>query len=148
MTLDTFYVLGSEGESITHDAPRLQEITERLSQILADSDQSPMPGQRRTPRRVRAFSMPTETQLSLDEIKNQTVLEIATPDRPGLLARIGQIFVQFDIEIQTAKIQTLGERVEDVFYITDSSGQPITDPELQENIQQAICSELDEQAAA
>ena len=86
--------------------------------------------------------------MSVDEIKNYSVLEVATPDRPGLLARIGRIFVDFDIELQAAKIQTLGERVEDVFFITESDQQPITDPERCEALQQAIRNELDEQAAA
>ena len=44
------------------------------------------------------------------------VLEVASPDRPGLLARIGKVFVQYGVELQAAKIQTLGERVEDVFH--------------------------------
>jgi [protein-PII] uridylyltransferase len=64
------------------------------------------------------------------------------------LARIGKIFVDFNIELQAAKIQTLGERVEDVFFITDSEQQPITDPELCAAIQHAIREQLDEQAAA
>ena len=75
-----------------------------------------------------------------------SVLEVSSPDRPGLLARIGKIFVQFDVEIQAAKIQTLGERVDDVFFITDVEHQPITDSELCAAIQQAIRQELDEQA--
>ena len=86
--------------------------------------------------------------MAVDEVKNYSVLEIATPDRPGLLARIGRIFVEYDIELQAAKIQTLGERVEDVFFITDTKQQPITDPELCEAIQQAIRDELNEQAVA
>ena len=76
------------------------------------------------------------------------MLEVASPDRPGLLARLGKIFVDFDIELQAAKIQTLGERVEDVFFITDGNQQPITDPQRCEAIQRAIRVELDEQAAA
>ena len=86
--------------------------------------------------------------MSVDEIKNYSVLEVATPDRPGLLARIGRIFVDFGIVLQAAKIQTLGERVEDVFFITDDKQQPITDQAICDAIQQAICEELDEQAAA
>jgi [protein-PII] uridylyltransferase len=56
--------------------------------------------------------------------------------------------VDFNIELQAAKIQTLGERVEDVFFITDENQQPITDPVRCAEIQRAICEELDQQAAA
>ena len=86
--------------------------------------------------------------MSIDEIKNVSVLEVATPDRPGLLARIGRIFVEFNITLQAAKIQTLGERVEDVFFITDENQQAITDEDLCAAIQAAVCEELDQQLVA
>ena len=76
------------------------------------------------------------------------MLEVSSPDRPGLLARIGKVFVRFGIELQAAKIQTLGERVEDVFFITDANQQPITDAGLRTALEQAICDELDDQPEA
>jgi len=97
---------------------------------------------------MKSFADPTETRISLDDIKNVSVLEVSTPDRPGLLAHLGRIFVSFNVELQAAKIQTLGERVEDVFFITDDQQQALTDPKLCDALQRAICDELDEQAAS
>ena len=148
MSLDTFFVLNSDGLPIADDSARLKHIGEHLSDSLASNASLPDIVSRRTPRQVKSFSIPTETTMSVDETKNTSVLEVASPDRPGLLARIGKIFVDFNIELQAAKIQTLGERVEDVFFITDEQQQPITDPERCEAIQRAIRDELDEQAAA
>lgn len=148
MSLDTFFVLGSDGKPISEDSARLRYIKEHLTERLGDTTNDPDIIKRRTPRQVKSFSIPTETSMSIDEIKNVSILEVATPDRPGLLARIGKIFVEYGIELQAAKIQTLGERVEDVFFITDDQQQPITDQELRRAIQQAICIELDGQAAA
>jgi [protein-PII] uridylyltransferase len=148
MSLDTFFVLDSSGQPIAEDGARLKHIKLHLTEVLAGDPEAPRILQRRTPRQVKSFSVPTETSMSVDATKNVSVLEVASPDRPGLLARIGKILVDFNIELQAAKIQTLGERVEDVFFITDSRQQPITDPELCNAIQRAICSELDEQAAA
>jgi [protein-PII] uridylyltransferase len=71
------------------------------------------------------------------------MLEVITPDRPGLLAHISSIFLRFDLNLYNAKIATLGERVEDIFYLTDSTHQPLTDPHLNEELQLAICNELD-----
>jgi [protein-PII] uridylyltransferase len=147
MSLDTFFVLDSNGKPIDEHGPRLKLIKEQLTECLAGGPDGPQIVQRRTPRRMKSFSVPTETKMSLDEIKQVSVLQVTTPDRPGLLARIGEIFVEFNIELQAAKIQTLGERVEDVFFITDAQHQPITDTSFCEVIQQAICQELDEQAA-
>ena len=147
MSLDTFYVLDSNGKPIDEDGKRLKHIKQHLTEVLSGAPTSPQIVQRRTPRRVRSLSMPTETSMFIDNIKNVSVLEVASPDRPGLLARIGKIFVQFGVVLQAAKIQTLGERVEDVFFITDEHLQPISDPERCQAIQQAICRELDGQAA-
>ena len=148
MSLDTFFVLGSDGQPIAEDGARLRHIPEYLAQALAAEGDHAGVINRRTPRQKKFFSIPTETTLSVDEHSKLSVLEVATPDRPGLLARIGRIFVEYGIELQAAKIQTLGERVEDVFFITDADHQPITDPELCDAIQRAIREELDEEAAA
>ncbi|MCB1843792.1 MAG: ACT domain-containing protein, partial [Halioglobus sp.] len=148
MSLDTFFVLDSSGQPITEDVARLRHIREFLSETLSTSGGELDIVERRTPRRVKSFSIPTETRMSVDETKHVTVLEVATPDRPGLLARLGKIFTDFGLELQAAKIQTLGERVEDVFFITDENQQPITDAELCRRIQQTIRDELDEKAAA
>jgi [protein-PII] uridylyltransferase len=148
MALDTFFVLDSNGKPITEDGARLTHIREYLSEALdSNAGKLDIP-MRRTPRKMKSFSIPTETRMYIDEIKNVSVLEVSTPDRPGLLARLGRIFVSYNIELQAAKIQTLGERVEDVFFITDEHQHAITDPQLCKALQQTIRDELDEQAAA
>ena len=147
-TLDTFFVLDSDGKAIGDDKNRIEHIRQYLQQQLIRPEEYPEIIRRHTPRQLRLFSIPTETNMAVDELRGYSVLEVITPDRPGLLARIGRIFYSFDIQLQNAKITTLGERVEDVFYLTDSNNQPLADPVLQQAIQQAICKELDEQAAA
>ncbi|MBA6412755.1 [protein-PII] uridylyltransferase [Parahaliea sp. F7430] len=145
MTLDTFFVLDSNGNSIAEDGARLRQIKTHLTEALGQNIDQPVFMQRLTPRQMKSFPTPTETRMSIDEIKQVSVLEVASPDRPGLLARIGQVFVEQEVLLQAAKIQTLGERVEDVFFITDLKAQPITDPAHCDAIQQAICDRLDKQ---
>jgi len=148
MSLDTFFVLDSSGEPISEDGPRLAYIKGYLTNYLGNPSAQPGAPKRRTPRKMKSFSIPTETRMIVDEVKNVSVLEVTTPDRPGLLARLGEIFVSYNIELQAAKIQTLGERVEDVFFITDEHQQAITDSKVCNALQRTICDELDEQAAA
>lgn len=148
MSLDTFFVLDSSDQPITADGARLERIKEDLSETLDNDAGKVAIPEWHTPRAMKSFAMPTETRIYVDEAKNVSVLEVSTPDRPGLLARLGRIFVSFNVELQAAKIQTLGERVEDVFFITDDQQQAITDVELCNALQRAICDELDEQAAA
>ena len=148
LTLDTFFVLDENGEPIGDDPNRIENITAFLTDHLKNTDSYLDFMQRRTPRQMRLFSTPTRTTMSTDVARGHSILEVLTPDRPGLLARIGKIFFDFDIQLQNAKIATLGERVDDVFFITDNKQQPIEDPELCNAIQKAICKELDEQAAS
>ena len=141
----TFYVLNENLAPIGHDAERRSQIRRALRTELNQLDAADYPSivQRRTPRQLQYFSMPTRTSMNNDIKTGTTVLEVISPDRPGLLARIALVFLQFRIRLQTAKIATLGERVEDVFFITDQQGNPLSDPELCAALQLAICEQLD-----
>ena len=59
-------------------------------------------------------------------------------------AHIGRIFMRFEILVQNARIATLGERAEDVFFITDLDGEPVSDPTLCQELQQTLKQELDD----
>jgi len=146
-TLDTFFVLNADGAPLGNDPYRVRQIHDALYEQLSSSEDFTNIVQRRTPRRLKYFSFPTLTSMTTDPNRNCTILEVITADRPGLLARIGSILVDYNIDLQTAKIATLGERVEDIFYITDRDGNPITDPELSEKIQTSIKQTLDQHSA-
>lgn len=144
-TVDTFYVLDENNQPIGDDPQTLQAITDKLSEELELLDNYPAIIKRRTPRQLKSFAIPTRASISNNINANSTILEVITPDRPGLLALIGRIFIDFEIQLQNAKIATLGERVEDIFFITDKDGQPLSDPELCERLQKEICSQIDQQ---
>jgi [protein-PII] uridylyltransferase len=145
-SMDTFFVLDANGESIGNNSHRILEIQHALQDQLDDEQDYYDIVKRRTPRRLKNFAIPTSTRISTDINKGQTILEVISPDRPGLLARVGQIFVDHHVQLQNAKIATLGERVEDVFFLTDVDQQPITDPERCDAIVKAIRETLDENA--
>lgn len=146
-TLDTFYVLDANGESLGDNNDRIEQIIQFLQERLEHPERFPEANSRRTPRQMRLFSTPTRTSMATDLNKGHTVLEVITPDRPGLLAKIARIFNQYDLRLQNAKIATLGERVEDVFFITNSEQKPVEDPVLCREIQDSICKELDQQVS-
>ena len=141
-TLDTFFVLQADGHPIPGDENTLEGIRRGLQKALENDQRRSI--SRRTSRQMKSFLMPTETDIQQDNDRRWTVLEVATPDRPGLLARIGQIFIDHAIALQAAKIQTLGERVEDVFFLTERGGGQITDTERLTSLQNAIETALDE----
>jgi [protein-PII] uridylyltransferase len=140
-TLDTFFVLNADGSAIAQDEHVLEGIRLALQSALeAGKDRMVS---RRTPRQLKSFVLPTETNFTQDLDRGWTIMEVATPDRPGLLARIGSVFVDHHVSLQAAKIQTLGERVEDVFFITDDDGNAITDQSRLNALSYAIAEALD-----
>ncbi|OQR35069.1 [protein-PII] uridylyltransferase [Pseudomonas sp. T] len=137
-TLDTYIVLDADGGSIGNNPSRVEEIREGLVNALKDPDEYPTIIQRRVPRQLKHFAFNPQVTISTDAARQVSVLEVTAPDRPGLLARIGGLFLDFDLSVQNAKIATLGERVEDVFFVTDAHNQPLSDPELCKRIQTAL----------
>ena len=71
-------------------------------------------------------------------------MELFTADRPGILSRVAQALMDSDADLQNAKITTVGERVEDIFFITDSEGQAITDQHCLDELRQLIIETLEQ----
>jgi [protein-PII] uridylyltransferase len=141
-TLDTYIVLEGEGGSIGENPVRIKEIRQGLIDALKNPDDYPNIIQRRVPRQLKHFAFPPQVSIHNDAHRPVTILEVTAPDRPGLLARIGRIFLDFDLSLQNAKIATLGERVEDVFFVTDAHNQPLSDPELCMRLQETMVAQL------
>jgi [protein-PII] uridylyltransferase len=78
----------------------------------------------RVSRQLKHFPISTEVEIKPDH-KGMYVLSLIAGDRPGLLARIALIMDQHNIRLHRAKINTLGSRAEDVFWI---SGAILADP--------------------
>ena len=79
----------------------------------------------------------TQIKFTQDPKKNHTVLEVVSLDRPGLLATISQTFMKYQVRLPMAKITTLGERAEDIFYLTDQNGTALS-TEVQKQLAEAL----------
>lgn len=144
-TIDTFYVLNDDNQPIGDNPKLLEKIHSELRQELALVENYSDIINRRTPRQLKSFAIPTRTSISNEINNSTTILEVICPDRPGLLALIARIFSRNNLQLDNAKITTLGERVEDLFFITDSNGNPLSDPQFCETLQLQIRTELDHQ---
>lgn len=140
--LDTYVVVESGGSAIT--APgRCAEIRDSLRRVINAPGVSSVEVGQRLPRQLKHFTTPTQISFSQDKDRHRTIMEIVTGDRPGLLSTIGEVFKRQGILVDAAKIGTMGERAEDVFFITDSKHKPITDPAVFNLLRQALIRELD-----
>jgi len=107
----------------------------QLAQALTASGALPEPRRGRVSRRVKSFPVTPRVSLRPDERAQRWLLSVSASDRSGLLYGIARVLARHHINLQLAKISTLGERVEDTFLIDGA--------ELQHNrAQLAIESEV------
>jgi [protein-PII] uridylyltransferase len=123
-SLDTYHVLEEDGTMIA-DADRLAEIEYALWSSLRRPGETSLAVSRRAPRQLSVFRTPTQIAISVDERNARSVLELVAGDRPGLLCDVGKVLWEESVDLDAAKIGTMGERAEDVFYITDRNRQPL-----------------------
>src|SRR5579859_2526329 len=139
-SLDLYHVLEDDGAPIT-DNDRKNEIEHAIWRSLQRPEDTPFAVSRRVPRQARMFNTPTQIQLNVDERNRRSVLELTAGDRPGLLSDIGKVLMELNLQLHDAKIMTVGERAEDVFYITDFEQRPLTAAAgqvLREKLMQAL----------
>ena len=137
--LDTFQLISPELDQHYRDLISLVET----QATLALKDDGPLPPGRggRLSRRVRSFPVTPRVTLRPDDRAQRWILNVSTSDRPGLLYAIARVLAHHQVNLQLAKVVTLGERVEDVFLIDG--------PALQQNRTQiAIETELLDVAGA
>jgi [protein-PII] uridylyltransferase len=140
-SLETYVVLEDSG-GVINEPSRIAEIERGLGRALKAPEDAPLAVTRRAPRQVRMFSTPTQVNFSLDARNHRTILELVAADRPGLLSEVGKVFRAERVAINGAKIMTVGERAEDVFYITETDGSQLQEPSFQ-RVKDALIRALD-----
>ena len=108
-----------------------------LAQQITQAKPVSIPATGRISRQLRHFPMNTRVEIKPDH-KGMYVLSLIAGDRPGLLARIALIFDQHGIRLHRAKINTLGSRAEDVFWI---SGAALSRAEHVEKLRNALLAD-------
>ena len=138
--LDTIAV-SREFERDEDEARRAARIADAIEKALrGDAPAARGGGQAR--RRRRAASRPSRSS-PRSRINNQwsnryTVVEVTGLDRPGLLYELTATLSKLNLNIASAHVATFGERVVDVFYVTDLLGAQITSPTRQAAIKRAL----------
>lgn len=138
---DTYVLLEENGEAI-NSSHRIGDIINSLRHELLQTCFTSKQINRRIARQLKHFETPTNIIFNHDERNQRTVMELITADRAGLLSIIGQALMECGVYLQNAKITTIGERVEDVFFITDRNKQPITDESRLDCLRQTIMTNL------
>ncbi|MGZ4707681.1 MAG: ACT domain-containing protein, partial [Acidimicrobiales bacterium] len=87
---------------------------------------------------------PQEPEVTFDNDLSEvaTVVEVRAPDRIGVLYRITRAIAELDLDIRSAKVQTMGRDVVDAFYLRGADGAKVTDPDYLVEIERSIIGAL------
>ncbi len=113
--LDTFLITETNFARNYRDIISL--IEHELRELLGSEAPLPAPTRARLSRLSRHFPITPSVELRPDERGQHYLLSIAANDRTGLLYTVANVLARHRINVHTAKIMTLGERVEDVFLV-------------------------------
>ncbi len=116
--LDTFQIAGTNLlRECGHYRDIIQLVEHDLAAMLQHSAPLPNPSKGRLSRQSRSFPIQPRVSLRADERGQYYVLSVSANDRTGLLYAIAKILAEHHISLHTARINTLGERIEDVFLL-------------------------------
>jgi [protein-PII] uridylyltransferase len=119
--LDTFQVIAVNAVEQYRELINMIEV--ELTEVITLAGALPEPSRGRVSRRVRSFPITPRVSLRPDEKAQRWLLNISASDRVGLLYSVARVLAQHKVDLNLAKINTLGERVEDTFLIQGAALQ-------------------------
>jgi [protein-PII] uridylyltransferase len=139
--LDTFQVVAAASPPATQAGYRdlISLVETQAAKALSSTSPLPEPRSGRVSRRVRSFPVTPRVSLAPDERAQRWLLTVSASDRSGLLYAIARVLARHHINLQLAKISTLGERVEDTFLV---DGAELQRPKAQLQIEAEILDAL------
>ena len=106
----------------------LEELSERINKNFIDYERiSKLPEKKQ---KKQNFVKMIEITHSINEVQHRNMITIETANSIGLLAKIAKVFYENKISIFCARINTLGERVEDTFEITNEDNTIISEVKI------------------
>ena len=141
--LDTISI-SREFELDADEARRAARVTDAIEKALRGDLKLPEVVAKRetTKPRLKAFALMPEVSINNGWSNRYTMVEVTGLDRPGLLFELTATLSKLSLNIGSAHVATFGERVVDVFYVTDLFGAKITSPTRQVTIKRALISLL------
>jgi len=141
VSINSYFILEEDGSPLS--ALRKQEIAELVHRVLSNPDSRQALPPRKLPRRLRAFSCPTEIEFVQNESHAVTELNLLTQDRPGLLSLIGSVLAEQQLRLHSARVVTEGAVAHDRFTLSDREDRPIQDTKKLQEIRGMLKEALD-----
>jgi [protein-PII] uridylyltransferase len=119
--LDTFQIVTATLPEHYRELTSMVEA--ELARTIEAQGELPQPLRGRVSRRVKSFPITPRVDLKPDEKAQRWLLNISASDRAGLLYSVARVLAKHKLNLQLAKVTTLGERVEDTFLIAGAALQ-------------------------
>jgi [protein-PII] uridylyltransferase len=124
--LDSFIILEQDGTRISSPS-RLNSLKKAIE------SQVEKPGRehnnkRKMSRQMKQLNVATKVRFYQSQ-SDVTLIELEALDAPGLLAKVGHMFIKHELSLHMAKISTIGERAEDLFIISNKQGKALSTDE-------------------
>ncbi|OYY73494.1 MAG: [protein-PII] uridylyltransferase [Gammaproteobacteria bacterium 28-57-27] len=116
MVVDDILFLNADGSPL-RDAWMQNDLLRQL-ELAMTQDMTAARVMRRSSPLLQHFNCPTQIQMQTSEHGENTEVQLETLDRPGLLALIGGVLSELDMNLQGATINTLGEKAQDTLYVS------------------------------
>jgi [protein-PII] uridylyltransferase len=137
--VDLFWVHGPRGDQsgVAETLPKLQRL---LREVVTGKVQARdlVKGRRRSRWGRPTPAVFTEVVIDHRASSAQTVIEVLSEDRPGLLFKLAQTLHALGLTITVAKINTEGTRVIDVFYVTELDGRKLDPGTRSDEVRKAL----------
>jgi [protein-PII] uridylyltransferase len=143
MALDTI-AISREFERFEDEERRAERVAEAIEKALRGDQRLPdVVTKRSAPKgRIKAFALEPTVTINNQWSHRYSTVEITGLDRTGLLYELTATLSKLNLNIASAHVATFGERVVDVFYVTDLMGAQITSPTRQAAIKRALVTLL------
>ena len=136
--LDTFQIVNAT--EVDHYREFIHMVEADMPKAITSTDPLAPPRLGRVSRRVKSFPVTPRIDLRPDDKAQHWLLTVSASDRVGLLYSIARVLAAHQIDLELAKVTTLGERVEDMFLL---QGAQLQHNKTQLAIEQELLEVLD-----
>ncbi len=139
--LGQFVVTNQDGSNIS-DPKLISYIQTKMYSGLSNPIKNILTRRKKSKIKNNVFDIKTSAVITHHENKNYSLITVRTLNGPSILVRIAQVFYKHNLRVIQAKINTIGETVEDYFHISTLEDKPILDQKTQDSICQDIVTVL------
>ncbi len=143
--LDIFYVQDHAGQTFGEGNPkhvrRLVEALERAACGELPAVEARRPSEHA---RASAFAISASATIDNEASQHSTVVETSGRDRPGLVEALARAMSDAGLSIQSAHVDSHGERAVDAFYVVAETGGKLVDLDRMTDVRERLIEVLDD----